>query len=218
MKQFYQSTIGIVEANDWLTEKKYGNSSKIKRICLTMSRINTQFEIGEMIEQHTKSEVSTDSNLASINNDEYANQVALKRIVKNAEFINELQDLDSIIKDLIRPTTIINRLRLFYVSISCFNLLKSMLHSKTDYEKVLIENSSVDCILINSNDSKSKNNSCIIICNQNAVAYENLYFSSSILNFFLKNKVSVCLWNYKGFSSDWYSFPTISVSKVIKEY
>lgn len=180
-----------------------------------MSRINTQFEIGEMIEQNGRTDGNSDTknNLSSINNEDYTNQTTLKRLIRNPEFIDELQDLDSLIKDLIRPSTILSRLRLFYVSIYAFNLLKALLHSKTDYETINIDNSSIDCVLINS--SNKSNGSCMIICNQNAVSYENLYFSSSIINFCLKNKISLCLWNYKGFSNDWFSFPTISVSRLI---
>ena len=88
------------------------------------------------------------------------------------------------------------------------------------------KNKYVDCIILkpridnsfnknnldNSNEDTDCNGKLAIICNQNAVCYENLYFSNKNIEFLLNNNISVCLWNYKGFNTYSKNLPSFNVS------
>lgn len=71
------------------------------------------------------------------------------------------------------------------------------------YEKPFF-NTNIESILLKNKEKQS--DFVMIICNQNSVLYQHLYFNPSIINYLLSKDIDVFLWNYHGFSPYNYIF------------
>lgn len=65
-------------------------------------------------------------------------------------------------------------------------------------------NTNIESILLKNKEKQS--DFVMIICNQNSVLYQHLYFNPSIISYLLSKDIDVFLWNYHGFSPYNYIF------------
>ena len=178
--------------------KSVSKSNKLRLLSIQLTEFKNEFAIEELLSNYDKEyELVSSSNVDEV--------LPLHTLILSEKFANSLCNTQTFIKENYTEPNFTTKLVNFLNYKDIYILLNDLFFHYYDTERVVIENTDIDCILL-----KAKGESVVIIGNQNSVCYENLFFGSYIINFLLKMNISVCLWNYKGFShnSKWYHYPS----------